>query len=74
MTVRLLTKEQYPEINEIKKNFDETRVVSVSDTLKLNMVEIFNKGGKFRGFGFSTENAFKNAFKAFKRRTKHLQH
>lgn len=74
MTIRLLTKENYPEIKEIKKVFEETRVVSVSNTLKLDMVEIFNKSGKFRGFGKSTEKAFKNAFKAFKRRTEHLQH
>jgi hypothetical protein len=74
MTVRLLSTEQYPEIKDIKAKFEETRVVSVSDTLKLNMVEIFNKCGKFRGFGHSTEKAYKNAIKAFKKRTKHLQH
>jgi hypothetical protein len=73
MTVRLLTSEQYPEINEIKSSFEDSRVVSVSNTLKLNMVEIFTKKGKFRGFGKTTENAFKNAINAFRKRAKFIQ-
>lgn len=63
MTVRLITKKEFPEVNELKKKFDIFRVIDVKNTDKMEAVEFFNKDGVFRGFGKNTQKAFNRAKK-----------
>lgn len=70
MVIKLLTQKDFPVIQKFKKIYSELRVVSESGSSKLEQVEIFNKEGKYRGFGRSTKEAFMNALKAFVGRKK----
>lgn len=60
LTIRILTSSDIPKISKIKKEFDIFRVVDTNQG-KLEMVELFNKDGVFRGFGKDTKAAFKKA-------------
>lgn len=66
MNISLLTKENYPEVSKVKKEFNIFRALIVKKG-KLEMVEFFNKDGVFRGFGRDTKVAFKKAKKALKK-------
>jgi len=67
MKVTILSKEEHPNIKKIQKEFDIFRVVNIDTKGKLNIVELFNKDGVFRGFGRDTKAAYKKAKKALKR-------
>lgn len=60
MSISILTKESYPEVSKVKKEFNIFRAVIIKKG-KLEMVEFFNKDGAFRGFGRDTKAAFKKA-------------
>ncbi|XPV68437.1 MAG: hypothetical protein ACNI25_14175 [Halarcobacter sp.] len=66
MSISILTKESYPEVSKVKKEFNIFRAVIIKKG-KLEMVEFFNKDGAFRGFGRDTKAAFKKARRVLKK-------
>lgn len=66
MTVRMITKKEFPEVKELKKKFNIFSAIDVKNTDKMEAVEFFNKDGVFRGFGKNTKKAFKNAKQTLK--------
>ena len=67
MKVRILSKNDLPNIEKIQKEFDIFRVVKVKTREKLDMVEFFNKDGVFRGFGKDTKAAYKKSEESIKK-------
>lgn len=67
MSVKILTENEIPNVNETKKRFNIFRVVNIKSKGKLEIVEFFNKDGVFRGFGRNATLAFKKAKKAAKK-------
>ena len=66
MSIRILTANENPNVQELKKEFDIFRVIDIKKG-KLQMIEFFNKDGVFRGFGRDTKAAYKKAKKALKK-------
>ena len=66
MTVRLISKKEFPEIKELKKKFKVFRAIDIKNSDKMEAVEFFNKDGVFRGFGKDTKKAFKKLKKLSK--------
>ncbi len=66
MTVRMITKKEFPEVKELKKKFDIFSAIDVKNSENIEAVEFFNKDGVFRGFGKNTKKAFKNAKQTLK--------
>ncbi|PHO09537.1 MULTISPECIES: hypothetical protein [Malaciobacter] len=63
LSIRILTNNDIPKIEEMKQDFNIFRVVDTKKG-KLEMVEFFNKDGVFRGFGRDTKAAYKRAKRA----------
>jgi hypothetical protein len=66
MSISILTKENFPEVTKVKKEFNIFRALKIKKG-KLEMVEFFNKDGAFRGFGRDTKAAFKKATRVLKK-------
>ncbi|MFV0563326.1 hypothetical protein [Malaciobacter mytili] len=66
LSIRILTKNDIPKIDKMKQDFNIFRVVDTKKG-KLEMVELFNKDGVFRGFGRDTKAAYKKAKRAVKK-------
>ncbi len=66
MSILILTKENFPEVTKVKKEFNIFRALKIKKG-KLEMVEFFNKDGAFRGFGRDTKAAFKKAKRVLKK-------
>ncbi|RXJ86874.1 hypothetical protein [Arcobacter sp. CECT 8985] len=60
LTFKILTSNDIPKIEKIRRKFDVFRVIETEQG-KLEMVELFNNDGVFRGFGRDTKAAFKKA-------------
>jgi len=67
MLVKILTKNDFPKIEKIKKKFNIFRVLLVKNKSNIQAVEFFNKDGVFRGFGTNSKKAFKKAKRSLKR-------
>ncbi|MGB0989352.1 hypothetical protein CRV03_04915 [Arcobacter sp. F155] len=65
MSIRILTANENPKVEKLKKEFDIFRVIDIKKG-ELQMIEFFNKDGAFRGFGRDTKTAFKKAKKVLK--------
>ena len=65
MSIHILTSDEFPKIEKIKKKFDVFRVLYITKG-NLKIVEFFNKDGAFRGFGRDTKAAYKKAKKTLK--------
>ncbi len=63
MTIRMISQKEFPEVTELKKEFNIFRVIDIKNSDKMEAVEFFNKDGVFRGFGKTTKKAFKRAKK-----------
>lgn len=63
MTIRMISKKDFPEVKELKKEFDVFRIIDIKNSDKMEAVEFFNKDGVFRGFGKNTKKAFNRAKK-----------
>ena len=63
MTIKMISKKDFPEVKKLKKEFDVFRVIDIKNSDKMEAVEFFNKDGVFRGFGKNTKKAFKRAQK-----------
>jgi hypothetical protein len=66
MVRTILSKKEFPKIKKLQKKFDIFRAVDVKAKKDLEMVELVNSEGVFRGFGKSTKKALKNASRAVK--------
>ncbi len=66
MSISILTKENFPEVTKVKKEFNIFRALKIKKG-KLEMVEFFNKDGAFRGFGRDTKATFKKATRVLKK-------
>lgn len=67
MQVRILTNNDFPNIQNTKEKFDIFRVINIKSNSKLEIVEFFNKDGVFRGFGRNSKVAYKKALRAVKK-------
>lgn len=67
MNVKILSNNDFSNINKLKKEFDVFRVIKTETGKKLHMIELFNKDGVFRGFGRDTKAAYKKAKKVIKK-------
>lgn len=67
MSIKILTKNDFPSIEKIKTEFDVFRVIYIKTKGKLEIIEFFNKDGVFRGFGRDSKAAYKKAKKALKK-------
>ncbi|RXJ91691.1 hypothetical protein CRV01_00955 [Arcobacter sp. CECT 8983] len=65
MSIKILTANENPKVDKLKKEFDIFRVIDIKKG-ELEMIEFFNKDGAFRGFGRDTKTAFKKAKKVLK--------
>ncbi len=66
MTVKILSENDFSNIEKLKKKFNVFRILYVTNHSKIKAVEFFNKDGVFRGFGKNSKGAFKKAKKSLK--------
>jgi len=66
MGITILTANEFPKIEKVKKEFNVFRVLHITKG-NLKIVEFFNKDGAFRGFGRNTKAAYKKAKKTLKK-------
>lgn len=69
MSISILTANEFPKIEKIKKEFNVFRVIHITKG-NLKIVEFFNKDGAFRGFGRDTKAAYKKAKRTLKKHYK----
>lgn len=66
MEAMVLTKNEFSNINKLKKQYSIFRATSIKAKSNLALVEFMNKDRIFRGFGTTTKKAYKNAKKVLK--------
>lgn len=66
MVTKILSKDEFPKIKKLKKKFDIFIAVDVKTKKDLEIVELVNSEGVFRGFGKNTKKALKNATRVVK--------
>jgi hypothetical protein len=67
MSIKILNKNDLPNIEKIQNKFDVFRVIYIKTKGNLEIIEFFNKDGVFRGFGRNSKAAYKRAKKALKK-------
>ncbi len=63
MIVQILSKESFPAVENLRKEYNIFRALDIKSRGELEAVEFINTDGVFRGFGKNTKKAFKNATK-----------
>lgn len=63
MTIEILSKDNFPAVEDLRKQYNIYRALDIKTKENLEAVEFINTDGVFRGFGKNTKKAFKNAKK-----------